>query len=140
MEFDRLRDQAARLLDGPAGGHAAREVRHVGGPVVGRLLENDRVLLQFFGPAFFSIEVSVTAGKRVCWVTGNRYRPRFRASLRRVPDFNGHLLAERCQRGLDLHCLRGVLRIEHAADDSFVDTEAAGQFGVVDPVVAHREI
>jgi hypothetical protein len=33
------------------------EIRHVGGPVVRCLLENDRALLHFFSPAFFSISL-----------------------------------------------------------------------------------
>lgn len=40
-------------------GHAPREVRHIGGPVVSRLLKNNRVLFHFFSPGFFSIEFSV---------------------------------------------------------------------------------
>jgi hypothetical protein len=63
MKLDRFRDQVARLLEGAARSDTPREVRHIGGPVVIRLLKDDRVLLDFFSPAFFSIEFSVPAGR-----------------------------------------------------------------------------
>ena len=48
------------------------------------------------------------------------------ACLCRVADLDNHLLAERGERGLNLHRLCGVCGIEHAADHSLMDTEAAG--------------
>jgi hypothetical protein len=63
-----------------------------------------------------------------------------RTSPARIADFNGHPLAESRQRGLDLLRLGGVLGIEHAADHSFVNPQAACGIGVVDLARAHRQV
>ncbi len=50
-----------------------------------------------------------------------------RGALRGVADFDGHLLAENRERGLDLLGLRSMLGVEHAADHALVESQAAGQ-------------
>ena len=58
----------------------------------------------------------------------------------RVADLYDHLLAQCRQGSLDLFRLRSMLRIEHTADHSLVDPKAPRQFGVVDLLVAHRQV
>lgn len=57
-----------------------------------------------------------------------------------VANFHCYLLTQGRQGCLDLLHLRCVLRIQHTADHSLVDAEATGQFGIVDLLVAHRQI
>jgi hypothetical protein len=63
VEFDRFRNQSARFLKCASRGHAPREVWHVGGPIVGCPLKDDRILFNFLSPAFLSIEFSVPMGR-----------------------------------------------------------------------------
>src|SRR6266851_7380683 len=42
VKLDRFSDQSARLLNRAARGHTTRKVRHIGGPVVSRLLKDHR--------------------------------------------------------------------------------------------------
>src|SRR5260370_7546217 len=58
----------------------------------------------------------------------------------RVADFHDHLLAQSLQGSLDSFCLRSMFGIEHTADHSLVDPKAACQLGVVDLLVAHRQV
>jgi len=44
-----------------------------------------------------------------------------------IADFDGHLLAEHSERGLDLLGLGSVFGIEHAADHPLVQPQAPGQ-------------
>jgi hypothetical protein len=51
-----------------------------------------------------------------------------------------HLFAQGREGGLDLLCFRSMLWIKHAADHSFMNPKAAGQFRVVDFLVAHCQV
>src|SRR5229473_264163 len=63
-----------------------------------------------------------------------------RGSSGGVADFYGHLLAQSRQGSLDFFCLRSMLGIEHTADHSLVDPKASRQLGVVDLLLAHRQV
>ena len=70
-------------------------------------------------------------------------RPKKEAMLvssRSIADFDGHQLTEGSEGGLDLLGLGGVFGIEHAADHALVESQTAGQIGVVDLLIAHRQV